>query len=105
MGTGITTIITIMVTTVTTMVTIDIITIIHGIDTEKPRRKWKHRSSEVMWQAGRKGRKKHLSVVVGVFVSVVKTPSLQGVVIIMAWSILYIKFTLFKHWDGIWYPC
>jgi len=42
-------------------------------------------------------------VVVGVFVSVVKTPSLQGVVIIMAWSILYIKFTLFKHWDGIWY--
>lgn len=42
-------------------------------------------------------------LLLGVFVSVVKTPSLQGVVIIMAWSILYIKFTLFKHWDGIWY--
>merc|ERR1719403_38698 len=48
--------VTITVTTVTIMVTIDIITIIDIIDTEKLNRKWKHRSSEVMWQAGWKGR-------------------------------------------------
>jgi len=64
---------------------------------------WRSSHSRVNLSFIKFSSKKHLNVVVGVFVSVVKTPSLQGVVIIMAWSILYIKFTLFKHWDGIWY--